>query len=267
MMAAPDTAPFLLRAGPTGCLLIHGFTATPEEMRFLGERLHARGYTVSGVRVAGHATSVDDLERSTWRDWYASAYTGLVELRQHAVRIIAVGQSMGALLALKLGADPRAGVEGLALLSPALKLSMSGLPWLTPIFPLILAVAGHRYRYLPKKNGRDIADPRARAASRNYPQLPLRGIAQLVKLQQQVRRLLPQVHQPALIIHARQDHTCPLVNVEILRRHLAGPVRTRLLDHSYHVVSVDVEKEEVADEVARFVEEVTAAPPAHPPSV
>ena len=31
-----DPAPFSFRAGKTGCLLIHGFTGTPGEMRPLG---------------------------------------------------------------------------------------------------------------------------------------------------------------------------------------------------------------------------------------
>src|SRR5262249_50914792 len=55
-----------------GCLLVHGFTATPAEMRPLGEALAARGFPVRGVRLAGHGTSVEDLARTGWRDWYAS---------------------------------------------------------------------------------------------------------------------------------------------------------------------------------------------------
>ena len=54
----PDIRPFFFAGGDVGCLLVHGFTGTPHEMRFLGERLAAQGYTVSGVCLAGHATSV-----------------------------------------------------------------------------------------------------------------------------------------------------------------------------------------------------------------
>ena len=39
----------------------HGFTATPDEMRPLGEALAARGFRVEGVRLPGHGTSVEHL--------------------------------------------------------------------------------------------------------------------------------------------------------------------------------------------------------------
>ena len=35
-------------------LLIHGYTGTPAEMRPLGDYLQQLGYTVLGVRLAGH---------------------------------------------------------------------------------------------------------------------------------------------------------------------------------------------------------------------
>src|SRR3990172_3453745 len=97
--STPSTEPFLLRAGRTGCLLIHGFTGTPQEMRFLGTRLHALGHSVHGIQLAGHSTSVEELAHSQWPDWYASVRHGVTQLQEHAPRLVAVGQSMGALLA------------------------------------------------------------------------------------------------------------------------------------------------------------------------
>src|SRR5262249_24567415 len=131
-----NTEPFLLPGGPTGCLLIHVFTATPQEMRFLGARLHDRGCTVSGIRLAGHGTAVEDLARCTWRDWYASAREGLDQLQRRTTRIVVIGQSLGALLALELTADCPAMVEGVALLAPALVLSNPWLRWTKPLHSL-----------------------------------------------------------------------------------------------------------------------------------
>jgi len=65
--------PFAFDRGPIGCVLLHGFTAAPKEMRPLGDYLAARNYTVRGVRYAGHGTSPQDLARTTQRDWAASA--------------------------------------------------------------------------------------------------------------------------------------------------------------------------------------------------
>jgi len=52
----PNSEPFFFPGGQTGCLLMHGFTAMPEEMQPLGEFLASGGYSVLGMRLAGHAT-------------------------------------------------------------------------------------------------------------------------------------------------------------------------------------------------------------------
>jgi carboxylesterase len=68
----PRSEPFLRPGNQTGCILIHGFTAMPEEMRYLGEYLHGQGYTVLGLRLAGHATHPRDLVRTKWVKWLVS---------------------------------------------------------------------------------------------------------------------------------------------------------------------------------------------------
>ncbi len=80
--ATPDEVqPFAFDRGPIGCVLLHGFTAAPKEMRPLGEYLADRNYTIRGVRLAGHATSPEDLAQTTWREWVASAKESVAELR------------------------------------------------------------------------------------------------------------------------------------------------------------------------------------------
>jgi carboxylesterase len=87
----------------------------------------------------------------------------------------------------------------------------------------------------------------------------LRAIAELVDLQRRAWTWLPSVGQPVLAIHSRQDHTAPLSNVELLKAALGDLRRTVILEDSYHVITVDREKEHVASEVNRFVGEMLAA--------
>jgi carboxylesterase len=248
--AAPPTEPFFWPAGPVGCLLLHGFTSTPYEMRFLGERLAEAGHTVAAVRLAGHGTRAEDLERSGWRDWYASAQEGLDEVAARCSHVVTVGLSMGALLALQLAHDRPRDVHGLVLLSSALRLSnrwswlTSGLRPFTPLLP-----QGVRF---VRKHGSDIADPEARRIQPGYGRIPIRSVAELAALQRRVRRLLHRSEQPAFAVHARQDHTAPLVNVDLLGR-LPNLREVVLLDESFHVISVDLEREVVAAAVLRFV--------------
>lgn len=260
--AAPPTDAFVLPGGDIGCLLIHGFTGTPYEMRFVGEHLHAAGYTVSGVRLAGHTTRVEDLAQFARSDWYASVNEGFDALMSQCRQCVVVGLSLGSLLALRLAIDRPDAVGGLVLLSSALVLAN---PWparvgrfLHPVLPWL----PRRWQYV-HKGASDIADAAARAIHPGYRAMPLRGILELVALQREVRRALPLVRQPALIIHSAQDHTAPLINLTVLERALPSVRRTVVLERSFHVLTVDAEKELVAREIVQFVADTVGAPQDH----
>lgn len=248
-----STDPVLLPGGARGCLLIHGFTGSPWEMRFLGERLHAEGWSANVVRLAGHGTTPWDMEATGADDWYGSALAGLAEIERHATAVDVVGQSMGALLALRLAAEQPERVRRVVLLAPALVTAMSWLPWVTPLIPAALTLSAGRLRFVGKGES-DIADDVARAECPSYTTTPLRAVGELVRLQALVRPMLARVRQPVLVVHARQDHTCPLENVAILQRELPGPVEVLVLPESFHVISIDRERERVAEAVLRFLD-------------
>lgn len=262
LMAAGErerpTDAFLFPGGDLGCLLIHGFTGTPYEMRYLGERLHAAGYTVHAVRLAGHAGKIEELASVRWRDWYDSVEEGLALLRRTCRHTVAIGLSLGSLLALRLAhAHPQA-VSGVVLLSTVLVLAN---PWarrVGPVLRSVLPVLPRRWRAVAKPAS-DIADADARRVHPGYRALPWPGILQLLRLQREVRALLPAIRQPALAIHGSQDHTAPIENLTLLRR-LPNLRATVVLPASYHVITVDVDKERVAAETLQFIESVVGQP-------
>jgi alpha-beta hydrolase superfamily lysophospholipase len=142
---------------------------------------------------------------------------------------VVVGLSLGSLLALRLAIDRPDAIGGLVLLSSALVLAN---PWparvgriLQPLVPWL----PRRWQYV-HKGASDIADEAARAIHPGYRAMPLRGILELVALQREVRRVLPLVQQPALIIHSAQDHTAPLVNLTVLQQALPSVRRTVVLE-------------------------------------
>ena len=97
--------PFFLQGGKHGVILTHGFTGTPAEMLLLGRYLHAQGYTVLGIRLAGHGTTPEALARTGREEWYDSVCDGYSLLAGCCDKISLVGQSMGGLLTLKLAAN------------------------------------------------------------------------------------------------------------------------------------------------------------------
>lgn len=67
-MILSGAEPFLLSGSSKGVLLIHGFTGSPSEMVLLGEYLYKQGYTVLGVRLAGHGTNVEEMAITNWQE-------------------------------------------------------------------------------------------------------------------------------------------------------------------------------------------------------
>ena len=104
-LVIPTAEPFFFRGGPTACLLIHGFTGAPKEMRWMGEYLAGQGYSVLGVRLAGHATKPADLIRTRWQDWLASVEDGYHLLQGDCAQIFVCGLSMGGILSFDAAGD------------------------------------------------------------------------------------------------------------------------------------------------------------------
>src|SRR5512142_687356 len=127
--------PFLLPGSRTGCLLIHGFTGTPKEMRWMGEHLAKQGFSVLGVRLAGHATRLEDMPRSRWTDWAASVEDGYHLLSGLADRIYLVGLSMGAALSLLM--STRLDVKGVVAISTPWRVALASMAkYLLPLTPI-----------------------------------------------------------------------------------------------------------------------------------
>jgi carboxylesterase len=243
---------------PVGCLLIHGFTATADEVRPLGEALSAAGFPVVGAQLAGHGTSVSDLVRQRWQDWAASVREAIAAL--DAERVVVVGMSLGGLLALHLAGNAPASrpISGLVCCGTPLKLHDRRITALRRLF----RVPGIRRLGLTiPKRGRDISDPVLRAQSRSYPKIPLAAVVEVLRLQEVVTPLLAQITVPTLILHARHDHTAPVANAGWLAAALtaAGDVQTEILERSWHVITEDVERDHVARTVIAFCERVAGA--------
>ena len=260
LAAGVDINDFSLTGAGVSALLIHGLTGTPYEMRYLGERLAARGVRVRGVKLAGHADLPEELGAVGYDNWYESVVNGLEDLRQHSEPIVVVGLSMGAVLSARLAADQGESVAGLAMLAPAFFLPTSTSIALRSLRGILGSVTERIYLFNPGAS--DIHDAAARSIHPNCRLMPLTAPMKLLDLSALVRPMLSRITQPALVIHARRDHTCPMrKNVDYVMKHLGSPEKRAVeLEESYHIITVDSEKERVVDEVGEFVERFRVAP-------
>ena len=79
-MDPEKTAPFELGSGDDACLLLHGFTGSPWDMRPLGERLAARGLFVRAIRLPGHGSTPLAMAQVSHRDWEQASEDALLSL-------------------------------------------------------------------------------------------------------------------------------------------------------------------------------------------
>lgn len=249
----PGAEPFFFPGGDTGCLCLHGFTASPAEVRWLGEHLRDCGHTVYGQRLAGHGTDPTHLARTTWQDWYASALDGYHLLRQVCQSVVVIGHSMGGLLALLLAAEVQ--IAGVAALAAPLRFSSR-----------LMARANLMKYPLPYTNQPDqsslpqiIRDEQARrgepARGRvRYDRWSTAAVAQLFELSRRAESQLSQVTAPLLLIYSRGDVTAVVEQSDAIASGVSSPtIQRHILDHSGHILTQDVEREQVFTWVADFV--------------
>jgi carboxylesterase len=249
----PDGEPYFMPGGATGCLLIHGFTGTPYELRELGDCLAARGYTVHGPRLAHHGTNAADMNRSRWWDWYYSALDGWHLLRGMCDQVFVIGLSMGGLTALMLAANqPVAGV-----------VAMSTPVHMREEWEFKLARYVWRIRPLMKKRNRNIRTGENNTAGRpfvpSYTHYPVRGIAELGHYLQIVDQTLPTITAPALLLHARNDEDVPPTNLEYIYNKIGSSNKSKLwIERGGHLMTADLDKDKVFQEIILFLEKIAA---------
>jgi carboxylesterase len=213
--------------------------------------LHRDGYTVRGVRLPGHGTSEDELDDTTWADWAAAVDAAVLDLRRHCRRVMIAGQSLGGLLALHTAARLGDHVHAIAALATPMWLGGLGgqvARWTAPGGPL-----HGRVTRLPKLGGSDVRDKRLRRNNPSYRTIPTAALASLCDFMKVVDAELPSVKAPLLVVHARQDHTAPVASAaRIVDRVASSRIRSRILDDSYHLITIDVERDVVAAEVSAF---------------
>jgi carboxylesterase len=253
----PTAEPFLFVGDSTkpACLLIHGFTGTPKEMRWMGEYLNQQGFTCLGVRLAGHATIPEDVIASRWTDWTASVEDAYSLLRGVTDNIFLMGLSMGGILSLLM--STRLEVKGVVAMSTPYKLPddprLRHIEWISKIVT-----------YMPKSDeepGTGWFDKEAWREHVSYPMNPVRSIGELNKLLGEMRAVLPKINVPVLLIHSRDDKYVAPESMEMIYADLKNVSdKTKLyITGSGHVVTRDAARRQVFEAAVEFIQRVESA--------
>ncbi|HKS07563.1 MAG TPA: alpha/beta fold hydrolase [Gemmatimonadaceae bacterium] len=232
-----------------GILLLHGFNDTPQSVAPIARALHARGWTVSAPLLPGHGRADDALERSgTAKAWIAHARSEWDAFRARVPNAVLCGQSMGGALSVMLAAEhpPRA----LVLLAPYL--AMGRVPrwastfwWLGQLLLPIFVSNGERALY----------DEEARAESLGRGVFTPRLVAELRRVVDAARRVLPEVTVPTLVVHSRGDYRIPSKSASGTFAAMRAVDKTIIWrENAGHVLGADRGHDELAALIASWLD-------------
>jgi carboxylesterase len=251
---APEDEPFFAPASPAadegkrvGVLLCHGFTGTPQAIRPWAEHLSQQGFAVSVPLFPGHATSWQDCNRTTYRDWYAEAERAFEKLQSECDHVFVGGLSLGGFIALNLAVAKGRDVAGLLLVNPAINTERADaklMPVLRHVVPMWPAI------------GNDIKKPGV--LEHAYSKTPIKALATLFDAWKAMRPRLPEVTQPMLVFRSRVDHVVDATSGQIIMAGVSSrDLEEQILDNSYHVATLDYDAPVIFERSAEFIEQRT----------
>jgi carboxylesterase len=233
-----DGDAFLIEGNDIGVVLLHGFTATTAEVRLLADYLRGFGYTLAAPLLPGHGTQPAELNKTSWLDWYAAAEAAYLELRGKCTKVFVCGESMGALLAL-LVASRYPQVDGVIAVAPALQIRGIGLSRIMQFF----------IKFRPKNQAED------NLPWKGYTVYPVRGLAQVAKLQIVVKKELGNITQPLLVFMGGNDASIHPESGKIIIDAVRSFEKELIyMPDSPHVMLLAEDKEVIFQKIHEFIE-------------
>jgi carboxylesterase len=247
----PGAEPYSATGDTRGALVLHGFTGNPQSMRELALAISDAGFTVELPLLPGHGTDIADMLPTRWEDWSGAAEEAYTELAARSDAIVVVGLSMGGLLTVWL-AEHHPEIAAIAVVNPLLAAPDAD------TVALVEAMLESGEEVAPGI-GSDIA--KEGVAESAYPGLPLRPALSLFAAAGDVGAELESVTCPVLLFTSTQDHVVDPASSAMLLARAKGPVEQVVLERSYHVATLDFDKDEIEARTVEFLTAVLPAPP------
>ncbi|KPF70011.1 hypothetical protein IP84_03910 [beta proteobacterium AAP99] len=257
----------IYREGRNGraVLLLHGLCGNPLEMQPLAHRLHQAGYTVSVPLISGYGVSARAPQRGEvqpYRTWLEQAAAQAAQLRESHAQVVVGGLCIGANLSAALGARGQA--DALLLISPTLFFDGWAVsPWrrllpLAYVWPLSRLLTFREHAPFGLKDERlrawiETAMRRSAVSAAGAATLPAAGLREAQRLIDHVKRSLKGITVPTQILHAVDDDVTSPRSVHLLEAGLPRRPGVTWFHDSYHMLTLDREREQVAQASLRFL--------------
>lgn len=256
--------------GQSAVLLLHGLYGTPQQLQYIGRKLNvAGGHTVRIPNIQGYSVFDEPVPRETthWEHWLEQVDAQFQELKREHEEVSVAGLCIGADLSMELAIRRSNDLHALCLYSAPLRYdgwNVTRLRWLkllgyyTPARFLVSLTERPPYGLKDERIRQWVATQMAKrgTSALGSSQSPLTGVYQSERLMKDVRRNLHKITAPTLIMHAVEDDLASPRNAEVIARGISSSeVRKVLLQNCYHIITMDFEKERVAQETLEFVQQ------------
>ena len=258
--ASQLTKELVLDAGSHAVLMLHGLGAAPLELARLAQEAHQEGFTVRVPAIDGYCFGTTPKPWTHWRDQVLEHYWAC---KKQFETVSVLGVSMGATLALHLGEIETP--TSVVALSAALGYDGWAIPWYHSLISLAswFPFAG-RYEYVERepyglKNRETRAMIKRMLQSQHISEvgaetLSLPLILEGRKLIRAVKTDAQKIQSPLLFMHAIDDESVHVRNPELIHRKARSKDKEFIyLGDSYHMITIDNERDLVRKETLRFL--------------
>ncbi len=243
MSAIPaDVKPASFPNGPTGVLVLHGFTGSPQTVRPLALRFAEAGHSVEVPLLPGHGTKIEDMVPTRFDDWYRAASAAYSDLESRCERVVVVGLSMGGTLATLLAVDHEP--AGLVAINPQVA------PPPESVIEVVQGLADEGVTTIPAIGG-DIAKEGVEELA--YAATPVQALLSFIEGCRTLVDQLDAVSCPVLLFTSPQDHVVDPASSDVLAAGVSGPVERVTLDRSFHVATLDHDAKLIEERALAFV--------------
>lgn len=264
---------FFLKGEDKAVLLIHGITGTPSEMRYFGTCLNKAGYTVFCNTLPHHCESLNELKKVTWQEIVDCCTEDFKKIKSEYPKVFVSGLSMGALVGMHLSYLFPSEVRGIIALAPTLfydgwalhkgKVLMD-LVWHIPFLRNAINIReGWPYGLKDEASRENIerfyknakaGESSKKALLFGSPFFPLACLFQHNLFVKVIKKELASIKTPILILHSQEDDMVSIRNSQFILNHIASTDKLLIpLYDSYHMITIDKEKDKVAEFSVNFM--------------
>jgi carboxylesterase len=251
-----------LQGGENCIVMLHGLGANALELQRLAKDLNQSGFSVVVPCIDGYTFETPS---QSWSSWVDQVLVQIWELEKEYTTVSVLGLSMGSVLAMVVAQRHPRPLAGLVLLSTSLAYDGWSMPWYRGLLAISSWLPFVKSYRLKESEPFGVKNEEMRAAIKSA--LKSSNIAEsgageisysLIKngqlLIEEARDKARLIDCPTLIVHAVDDEVVHVRNAEWIFREIRSAEKEIIyLGDSYHMITIDNERETVTQETARFL--------------